>query len=83
MDTRLRGYDELTGLAKVLRKAVSVPLLNIGWATMQRYELADIEAAFENYISDPRTFAPSVRPEPVEGHSSAKTGFDKLTPNGF
>ena len=66
----------MTGLAKVLRKAVSVPLLSIWWAAMQPYELAEVETAFESYISDPKECRFAPKPGDIVKRIEAAQGND-------
>ena len=70
------------GLDALYRRYRDRGLAVLGFPSNDFAQEPGAEGEIQNFCQF-RTFAPSVRPESVEGHSSVKTGFDRLTSNGF
>ncbi|MDG4550753.1 MAG: hypothetical protein P9F19_15890 [Candidatus Contendobacter sp.] len=63
-------------MTEVYDKALSVALLRIWWSAMQHYELANIETAFERYITDPKDCRFAPKPGDIVKHIEAARADD-------
>lgn len=63
-------------LYEIYEKAVTPTLLTVWFASLQRYELADVQVAFANYITDPKDCKFPPKPGDIIRHLTASAPDD-------